>query len=541
VASRHFRFDWPLFVLAAGLVMPLYWPTLHYDLFQDDFLLLRPWPPEHLVASWFGGWFVAENRDFYRPFAILMYKAMFYPFGLNTRALHVLPFITMTVLAWMLGRFVRRETGSWSLGIVATVLGVLHPTSTVAVGPWLANQYQGLISGALLATLLWWQTARTRSWPWSLPLLIPIVFGAFTKETGLIIPAVLVTIAVGRAWWTRDLAPPPRWFIVGGLVVFAGLNLWRMWALGGQLGGDGGTPLWFNAEHYYQGWFAPLFAPVRFASPQWKMAFAVASAAVVACGGIALLRRQRGPAAMLVLTGAIILGAAALPTSIIFSRDRLTPHVVGAVLILTGGFAFARQYVVGRARGLLVVGSVAFLSAATVLTQTAITRFGPCDSIELSDPDMLLDEARSTPPELIRWLHLIATEPCDPATHAPFYRATSRITWGVIERDGDRPVYERRHVWVRPRVVALLDARGKQVIVEVRHPGATPEAPVILHILADGSPEFHVALATPAWRRLTVSLGSNWRTWTRQMHRLELETDPAVAPGLEMRPLDVVY
>jgi len=539
--SRHFRFDWPLLVLAAGLVLPLYWPTLRYDLFQDAFLLLRPWPPDHLVASWFGGWFVAENRDFYRPFAVLMYRAMFFPFGLNTRVLHILPLITMAVVAWMLGRFVRRETGSWSLGIVATVLGVVHPTSTVAVGPWLANQYQGLISGALLATLLWWQTARTRSWPWSLPLLVPMIVGAFTKETGLMIPAVLVTIAVARAWWTRDLPPPPRWFIVGGLATFAALNLWRIWMLGG-LGGDGGIAIWFYAEQYYNGWYATLFTPIRLTAPiVAKWTFAILSALLVAGGSLAVLRRQRGPAAMLILTGAIILGAAALPTSIIFSRDRLTPHAVGAVLMITGGFAFARQHLAGRARGLLVAGSLAFLWSSTVLTQAAITRFGPCNSVQLSDPDMLLDEPRSTPPELIRWLHLIASEPCDPNTHAPFFRATSRITWGVIEYGGDRPVYERRHVWARSRVVALLDARGTHVNVEIRHPGATPEHPVIIHIAPEGSAELHVVLATPEWKRLTVPLGTTWRTWTRQMHRLRLEADPDVPPGLEMRPLDVVY
>jgi len=541
VASRHFRLDWPLLVLAAALVLPLYWPTLHYDLFRDDFLLLRPWPPDHLVASWFGGWVVHDDRDFYRPFAILLYKAMFNPFGLNTRVLHILPLMTMVVLAWMLGRFVRRETGSWSLGIVATVLGVVHPTSTVAVGPWLANQYQGLVSGALLAALLWWQTARTRSWPWSLPLLVPIIVGAFTKETGLIIPAVLVTIAVARAWWTRDLAPPPRWFIVSGLAVFAALNMWRIWVLGG-LGGDGGIAIRVYGEQYYNGWYASLFTPIRLAAPiVEKWTFAILSALLLAGASLAVLRRERGPAAILVLTGAIILGAAALPTSIVFSRDRLTPHGVGAVLMLTGGFAFVRQHLVGRARGLLVVGSVAFLGTATVLTQTAITRFNPCDSTRSGDPDGLLDEPRTAPPELIRWLKVIASQPCDPATHAPFFRATSRITWGVVEHHGDRPVYERLHVWMRPRVVALLDPRGTHVIVEIRHPEATPEHPVIIHMAAEGTEEMHVVLATPEWKRVTVPLSTTWRTWTRQMHRLNLETDPHVPPGLEMRPLDVVY
>jgi len=540
MTARRFRLDWPLLVLAVALVLPLYWQTLRYDLFEDDFWLLRPWPIEHLIGSWFGGWFVAENRDFYRPLAVLLYKAMFYPFGLNTRALHILPMITMVVVAWMLGRFVRRETDSWSLGIVATVLGVLHPTSTVAVGPWLANQYQGLISGALLATLLWWQTARTRSWPWSLPLLIPIVIGAFTKETGLMIPVMLVAIAVARAWWTRDLPPPPRWVVVAGLAVFVGLNAWRILALGTLGGEDGGLPTAFAAL-YASGWIGALFVPVGEAAPLWTWMFAGLSALLLVGGAIALVTRQRGPAAMLMLMGAIILGAAALPTSVIFSRARLTPHVIGAVLMMTGGFAFAQQHCTGRARALLIAGSVAFLATATMLTQAAITRFDPCNVRQMGDPYSLLNDERTTPPELIRWLGVIGTQPCSPATHSPFFRATSRITWGIIEHHGDRPVYERIHAWTRLRVVALLDERGTAVIVEVRHPGATPQHPVIMHLTAEGTPERHLVLATPEWTRVTVPLTTTWLTWTRQMHRLNLEIDPDVAAGMEMRPLDVVY
>lgn len=539
--ARRFRCDWPLLAFAVVLVLPLYWPTLRYDLFQDDFLLLRPWPPEHLVASWFGGWFVSENRDFYRPIAVLLYRAMFYPFGLNTRVLHILPLITMAVLAWMLGRFVRRETGSWSLAAVGTAIGVLHPTGTVAVGPWLVNQYQGLVSGALLATLLWWQTARRRSWPWSLPLFIPIVIGAFTKETGLIIPAVLVAIAVARAWWTRDLPPPPRWFVVGGLGVFVALNLWRIWVLGG-LGGDGGIEIRLYAAQYYEGWYASLFTPIRMAaSAPIKWTFAAASAGLVAAGTVALLRRDRGPAGALFLTGALILAAAALPTSIIFSRDRLTPHTVGAALMLTGGFAFVQEHLRGRARVLLAGLVIVFFGTSTLLSQIAIARFSPCNSVQLTEPEMLLDEPRSTPPELIRWLGVIGSEPCSEDTHAPFFRATSRITWGVIEQHGDRPVYERLHVWTKSRVVGLLDARGTAVVVEIRHPRAGPHNPVRVGLDAGGLYTRELVLTSPEWTRITVPLVTTWRTWTRQMHRLELKAHPDVPQGLEMRPLDVVY
>jgi hypothetical protein len=90
-------------------------------------------------------------------------------------------------------------------------------------------------------------------------------------------------------------------------------------------------------------------------------------------------------------------------------------------------------------------------------------------------------------------------------------------------------------------VVALLDARVTHVHIEIRHPDASQEHPVIIHISPEGSDEVHLVLATPEWKRVTVPLGTTWRTWTRQMHRLQLEADSDVSSGLQMRPLDVVY
>jgi hypothetical protein len=89
-------------------------------------------------------------------------------------------------------------------------------------------------------------------------------------------------------------------FIAAGLLVFAVLNVWRMWVLGGP-GGEGGSMPPAYLTTYLDGWYAPLFAPVRLADPRWKWLFAALSALLLAGGALALLRRHRTPATILML------------------------------------------------------------------------------------------------------------------------------------------------------------------------------------------------------------------------------------------------
>ena len=529
-------------LLAAACVLPLYWPSLHYDLFQDDFYLLRPWPPEHLIGVWTGGWFVPQSQDFYRPFAIWLYKALFYPFGLNTRVLHVLPLLILSALAWMVGRFVRIESGDTRLGALAVVLTVVHPMTTVAAGAWIANQYQALVGIGMMGTLLWWQHCRDRSFVWWWPLALPIILAAFTKETGLMVPLIVVAIHTGRTLWVRDLAAPTRWWYlaaVGGL--FVGLIGWRAFMLGGVGGYEPSTPRLVIIGQYVNAYWAVLVEPVRMMDAAvTKWLFAGASLLGTGAGLFALLRRRPTVPATLALEGLVILAAMAIPTAVVFSRDRLMPHPIGAVLMLTAGAALAARLPTAW-RALAAATATVGVTAGVLLTSTALTRFDPCLSVQLSDPYVLLEEARTVPPEMIRWLDFLGKNGCSAEAHAPLFTATQRLTWGVREQDGHLPSYERRHVWARARIVALLDQRAVQVNVRVRHPGASATTPVPIHLVADGGTEFTVDLVSPEWRDILVPLSDTLLTWTRQMHRLELTVPEEFVPGVEMRPLDLIY
>ena len=534
---RTYRLDWPILLVAACVVIPLYWPSLRFDLFQDDYFLLRPWSPDHLTSVVTGPWFGPGTGNLYRPFAIYFFKAIFFTFGLNTRALHLLPFVTMTVLAWLIGRFVRRETGSLPLGATAAFVYAIHPATATAIGPWIANQYQGVVSGMVLVSLLWWQYCRQRQWPVWVPLLVPIIIGGFTKETGLMIPLILAALHGVRARWLGDIGPVRRWPIAAGLAVFGSLIAWRAVMLG-TLGLSELPPGDVILSQLVEGPYAVLFEPSRLTASWGKYVFAATALVLVAAAFRSLVTRAPKGVAALALTGTVVLAAAAFPTSVVFSRDRLAPHDVGAVLILTAGLAAIAPRVRAALRLPTLAAVVVVLVATAGMTRDAIWRFHPCNSDTVQHPEGLLDEVRQPPPEMLHWLHTLP-KPCAAATHVPFFRATSRITWGVAERlaaPGD--VIQ---AWITPRVVALLDRRGTGVTVEIRHPGASPEFPVRIRVWTNEGEQPDVVLTSPAWRAVRLALAPTFLTWLRQMHRLELRSSPEFVPGLEMRPLDVVY
>jgi hypothetical protein len=538
VHHPRFRFDWPILLLAACVVLAVYWPSLQFDLFEDDYFLLRPWTPEHLEQVWRGPWLMEDRPDYYRPLAIYQYKAMFFLFGLNTQALHVLPLITMTVIAWLIGRLVSRETGSVSIAAAASVFYVIHPATATAIGPWISNQYQGLVSAALLITLLMWQSCRERGWPYWVPLLIPIIFAAFTKESGLMIPLMLVAIHWGRARWIRDVAVPAWTMLAAGVVVFVGLNVWRLMALDWSLQPGGPIAAYPTLMSFLAGPFVVLFDPLRGWVPTLEAVFATTSFLLTAAAVWALVRRAPRTAAALALMGLVVLLLASIPTGVVFSRERLTPHGSAVVLIWAGGLAALAPHLTRRRRVVaMAVGAVAMV-ASVALTREAIDDFNPCMSRTLQDPDHLFQEARQPPPELVQWIKDLP-RPCNPDTLVPLYKSAPIITWGVAEREF-RPndVIQR---WWRSRVVALVTRHATGVVAEVRHPDASPETPVVVRLLPSGGPEAIVTLTSPTWHIVRASLAPTLRTWLRQMHRVEMHEESPGDRALEMRPLRVIY
>jgi hypothetical protein len=520
-----------LLALAVLCVAPLYWPSLSFDLFQDDYLLLRPYRPEHLWSMLTGPW-IDGYTEFYRPITVLSYKAMVYLFGLNTRALHIIPFFTVTLVVWLTGVFVRRETGSTIAAATAIIIAAVHPLTTVAIGPWLSNQYQGWICVLLLLTLIAWQNCQRLHWRAWWPLWMASVLAALMKEPGLMVPLIIVGYHAARAAWLRDVRWPPWGAVASAVGLFTVLNLWRWFTLGG-LGGYGTsrTPLGVFLNSLKTPYF--VFVQPRADLP-WSAGFAIVSIGLAALALWTLYAHRDRPESRLVLAGAVIFCAASIPTLQIMTADRAIPHQIGAILMLTGGAWTLTRLV--RSRVALAAMAAVSLAVTIPLSASALQDFNPCHGRVLAD--RLSFEASVAPPEMLRW-QALRIVPCDPATHVPFYRTTSRITWGV--REEGTSAESRVHRWTTTNVRAFLDQRAVAVRIRLQHPDASPTHPIAVEVRTNRTPGVRITLTSPAWHAVTVPLTANWNVWLRQMHRLELRADASALPGLIMRPLDAIY
>lgn len=539
-----------MWIIAA--VAGVYWPSLAFDLYEDDLYDLRPWPPELLAGVWSGPWTPNGLHDYFRPLAVWSFHLMFEAFGWNTSALHVMALVTLAVVAWLVGHLVLRESGSRALGTVASLLYVVHPATAVAGGPWIVNQYQAVIPAMTIAALLVWHRWRDRSGTgWAL-VVVPIVVAALTKENGLMVPLMLCGIAWSRRVWLGEVTRDPwrRGLVIAG--VFVALNVWRMAALGWQ---------WPQRASDYGVWEGLLggavvffWHPVVGPPTAWSLLFAVISTVVTGAGLYALVRRTSRPAVALVLTGLVILVCASLPSALVFSRERLIPHGLGVVLIWSGGLLTMGAWLQTRWKTAAVLVAIPSVAATVLMTRTAIEQFNPCHVYPMPTPQdarWVLEEVPLVPPEVVPWL-VAHPRPCDPAQLTPFYKTATTLTWNVVEQ-GSAPegmVQDLRY----SEVVALVTPSARSVVVTLRHPDATADQPVVVHVSGSGGAATSLTLDSSEWKNVTVPLAPDLGSWLRRMYRVEIEVPGfrgsgvpggrgAEVPrfrGIQMRPLEVV-
>lgn len=532
MAPQHRRV-WPIVAVACAAILLVYWRSLSFGLYDDDYVLLRPWSTRHLLAVLTGPWLSVHQADYYRPLAIYIYKALFHVFGLNAPLLHIVPIVVMATIAALVGVFVRRETASLTAGIAAAVLYAVHPATVIAIGPWVANQYQGIVAIATITALLMWQVRRAnteRSW-W--PLLVPVVIGALAKETGLMVPLILVGAHLGVSWWCR-LPLRSRWSVAAaGVAVFGALNLWRALVLHG-VGPYQGLTWQEAAVNFISGPAVMLFDPIPGSHEPLEFVFFAGSLALLASAWWVVLTDRTSAAARLVIIGAVLLVCASLPTSVVFSRDRLSPHGLGAVLIWSGGVTALLARLTAWRRVVAAVAAAGVLLASATIATRVLTRFDQCGSgARLFPNDLFEAPARVPPPEMVRWLTTL-TRPCDPGLITPIYAVVPALTWGVIEaRVGSTA---RIHRWVGDRVVALLAPDAESVNVSLRHVTASPARPVVVRIEGPRHTRL-LRLTTPEWHSIRVPLAPTWWLRLRAMHRIELYADAGRGSAIEMRPL----
>ena len=60
----------------------------------------------------------------------------------------------ITLVAWLIGVFVARDTGAWLTGALAIVIFAVHPNTPMSSGAWVTNDFHKLALLAVLGTLL---------------------------------------------------------------------------------------------------------------------------------------------------------------------------------------------------------------------------------------------------------------------------------------------------------------------------------------------------------------------------------------------------
>ena len=223
----------------ATLIFVLYGRTVGFGLVWDDVVALRARPAAEIAAAWTGPWVSAGVwPDFYRPLAIALYAAAFRLLGHNTVALHAANLTALLAGAWMLLAFVRRETESAPLALVAAALLVMHPETPSSLAAWISQQFH---LAALLCTLsgaLIWQRVRRRGTIAWMLVLVPLTIGVLVKEDVLMVAPTLLAWQWIRRRMVGDV-PAPTIVVLSLVAVWmAAYGVVRTLALGGLGGYD---------------------------------------------------------------------------------------------------------------------------------------------------------------------------------------------------------------------------------------------------------------------------------------------------------------
>lgn len=507
-----------LALLAWALVAVLYWPSLHFDLYADDFVFLRPWLPEAWWRSLTGTWLeIPDAPGFYRPVATTYYALAFYVFGLNAPALHALPLLVVPLCGWLAGVYVWRETRLPSAALIATVLYVIHPATTVSVGPWIANQYHGFATICVLVTLILWQRCRERPLRAWAPLLVPIVIAGFIKEDALMLPLVLVVAQWAIARWTGTVAPPPRTVVMAALALFATLNLWRVLMLGGP-GGYWWPDVIDLAMNAVRGPIYILLIQLR--APVWAQVASVASVVCLIAAVRTAIHARAEPLTRVAIVGLVLLVLANVPLILMTSRERGYLLTLAAVLMLTTGLhAIAMWF--HRRQG-AAAAALACIAVAITLAATSANRlrmFGPCSrETRTEDQWIAQDMVRYLAPELGPWIRN-RMQSCDPATYRPLVETLPVATWSHAGG-----------------ATMMVRERARAVAIQIRVTGATS---IEMTVSVNGRPRPAVAVDSGDWVEVTVPLEASWLTPLRRMHRVDIRTGSH--DGVEFRSGAITY
>lgn len=197
-----------LVVGALLLTFVIFLPTLKYSLVSDDHLLIEI-NPRITAWAYVPGYFTThliahlpqQFTPYYRPGFLLLLRLFYISFGpprpiwhLGSVLIHVLVTAAMFALA-------RKLTGNFRASLLAAGLFGIHPIHTEAVC-WISDSQDLLVTLFLVCSVYFY---AARKGAISFPSLLFATMAMFTKEPGVLAPALIFFYAWSRDGWKEGL------------------------------------------------------------------------------------------------------------------------------------------------------------------------------------------------------------------------------------------------------------------------------------------------------------------------------------------------
>ena len=240
--NENARSAWWGIAVVLTLTFAVYAPTLRYQFVHDDRGQIVENPavhswravPTYFTAQVWAGVMPEELGNYYRPLFLLWLRINDVMFGNHAWGWHlttVLAHVLVTLLVYLLvcGLGADRD-----VALLAALIFGLHPAHIEAVA-WVSGVTEPLLGILLIGSFLCylqWQREETRQW--RLLSLILFALALLEKETGLILPVLLLAYEwiLGQksdpapAFVAQPPSPPARG---GGFLLWWGKALGKLW------------------------------------------------------------------------------------------------------------------------------------------------------------------------------------------------------------------------------------------------------------------------------------------------------------------------
>jgi hypothetical protein len=520
-----------LLAVATLAVAVVYRHAAAFDLIYDDHFVLRPWSGAELLSVFHGTWDpTGANEAYYRPLTSLNQAVMFFLFGINGPAQHVVSLAEFATVAWLVGVVILLEGASPLVAATGTVLYVVHPILPSAEGAWIFNQMHTLGSLVVLLAVLVWRRCRDRSVRAWWPVAMLTIVGMLIKEDVILLLPALLVAQVVLARWGTGVAAPSRPLLLGATVLLVVLAAGRVWVLNAFGGGDLSRPWWDSVRVW-------LYAPYRtFVIPNEPRA-AAALVALLMAGGFAIVRSPRGAGRQLALVGATFMVVFDLPLVVASGPGRMHLVVLGGVLLAAGGFgALLEQARDPVRRHLLAIVLVPCIVVCAAATGRTMDQWAPCACMRSSGPDLYESESihvPGVPSEITHWVSDREPALCTSGVVAPVTRSIDYAVWGAGEprTDGTRSL--------TAHAVVLVSNSAVSIHVRMRKADRPSDGIVRVAIVVDGVARAPVPLTARDWIDTPVSLRPGVWSWLRDMHRVDLYVEGPMAPAQLGLPVDL--